>query len=527
MPPPKGRDNVARKGGKGLVRDQSQVQPSKKSSTKAPLQTKKTSSATADKKTSQTTTFTSDHASDIPIELQQSILDVFGRAFNDLLASDFTSVLQELKGHLYHRDFESAFTRGEYLEPYACRWSPGRALAYTELLQGLSDEILLDRSRDTPHTGQTDEKIAESGIRRALEDGATRHNYRDGKHTIKELKMACLGGGAGAEVIALAGWLHTLLDQSSPGPKPTSGKEPETADKLKLDISVVDIADWSGVLEKLQRELTGSATHLRSSTKAPSTTSVNASPADHDLTDTSSDPNLPLDALSLDPAPSSVSPPSTTSSLPPDNGSFMARNPPLSPSAACNTSMPLLSPSSLSLTFNQHDLLGLPQSILSSLVTPANLITLMFTLNELYTTSLPATTRLLLALGSLCQNDTLLLVVDSPGSYSTVSLGGRPSAPSQKSDSKENASEHSASGTEVSTKTYPMQWLMDHTLLDTGIGRDMRRTREKERGWRWEKVKEEESRWFRLPGGKGLNYQIPLENVRMQVHLYRLVKGTG
>ena len=83
----------------------------------------------------------------------------------------------------------------------------------------------------------------------------------------------------------------------------------------------------------------------------------------------------------------------------------------------------------------------------------------------------------------------MLLVVDSPGSYSTVSLNG-------------------------ADKNYPMQWLLDHTLLaDTSGGKAKEEVR------MWEKVQEDDSRWFRLDDR--LSYPIELENMRMQLHLYR------
>ena len=36
----------------------------------------------------------------------------------------------------------------------------------------------------------------------------------------------------------------------------------------------------------------------------------------------------------------------------------------------------------------------------------------------------------------------------------------------------------------------------------------------------WEKVHAQDSRWFRLP--KGLRYPIELEDMRYQVHLYKI-----
>jgi len=110
----------------------------------------------------------------------------------------------------------------------------------------------------------------------------------------------------------------------------------------------------------------------------------------------------------------------------------------------------------------------------------------------LYSTSLSLTQKFLLNLTSTLSTGAMLLVVDSPGSYSTITLNG-------------------------AEKKYPMQWLLDHTLL-TQADRDPT-GKKKEMDAKWEKVHEDESRWFRL--SPDLRYPIELENMRMQVHLYR------
>ncbi|KAL2687456.1 hypothetical protein Neosp_005017 [[Neocosmospora] mangrovei] len=116
-------------------------------------------------------------------------------------------------------------------------------------------------------------------------------------------------------------------------------------------------------------------------------------------------------------------------------------------------------------------------------------VTLLFTLNELYTSGgIGKTTKFLKNLGQALAPGSLVLVVDSPGSYSEAALG------------KEK-------------KRYPMQWLLDHTLLETETP-----------GYTWEKLQSDDSIWFRLP--EGLSYPIPLENMRYQIHLYRLEKSS-
>jgi 25S rRNA (uracil2843-N3)-methyltransferase len=140
----------------------------------------------------------------------------------------------------------------------------------------------------------------------------------------------------------------------------------------------------------------------------------------------------------------------------------------------------------------------------------------MFTLNELYSTSLAGTQRFLLSLTASIPPGALLLIVDSPGSYSTVTL---------------NHNE----------KQYPMLWLLEHTLFNTAPksfhaqalaateidSKEESTSPQQKRNVRfeeeitplWGRVKSEESKWCRLP--EELNYPIELEDMRYQMHLYR------
>ncbi|KAK4104030.1 hypothetical protein N658DRAFT_419696 [Parathielavia hyrcaniae] len=155
----------------------------------------------------------------------------------------------------------------------------------------------------------------------------------------------------------------------------------------------------------------------------------------------------------------------------------------------------LIPPARLTPTFLQQDALALSTSDLASLLgtTTPLLITILFTLNELFTASgIRKTTAFLLNLTSAIPLGSLLLVVDSPGSYSETTVG------------KE-------------AKRYPMQWLLDRIMLGT--------RREPVRGRRWAKVESADSVWFRLDAAagspSGVEYPIPLENMRYQMHLYR------
>ncbi|EJT76313.1 hypothetical protein GGTG_06233 [Gaeumannomyces tritici R3-111a-1] len=116
---------------------------------------------------------------------------------------------------------------------------------------------------------------------------------------------------------------------------------------------------------------------------------------------------------------------------------------------------------------------------------PPCLVTLLFTLNELFTGGgIGKTTAFLLNLSASVPSGSLLLVIDSPGSYSEAVVG------------KES-------------KRYPMSWLLNKVLSEA-------------EDWDWVKLESHDSLWFRLP--TGLSYPIPLENMRYQLHLYRVSK---
>ena len=167
-----------------------------------------------------------------------------------------------------------------------------------------------------------------------------------------------------------------------------------------------------------------------------------------------------------------------------------------------------------SLRFEQRDVLATEDdateslgSALADAVEASTLITLLFTLNELYTTSRVRTTGLLMRLGAWAKPGTRLLVVDSPGSYATVRLGG------QKAEKGVEGKATAGEGGEE--KRYPMQWLLDHTLLgEAHVGKGPA----KGKGTLWRKVLQDDSRWFRKV--EGLSYPIELEDMRYQLHLY-------
>ncbi|KAH7049390.1 hypothetical protein B0J12DRAFT_103928 [Macrophomina phaseolina] len=341
------------------------------------------------------------NSANAPLELQQLLLNVFRDAFPDRFGSDLKPLLQEVKQHLYNRDFLTAFGKDEYLEAYAVRWSPSRALGYLQVFCDIEEHVCPSNEPD------------EKGIGDAM-------------------KIVCLGGGAGAEIVGLAGFLKLLGKKDTPlqniQTNDTENIAPKTAIpqsvQPRLEVSAIDIANWSPIVTSLQTAITTS--------------------------------------------------------------------PPLSKyasAAAKEANAALLSSDIFNTTSVQQDVLAMSTADLSVQLKDADLITIMFTLNELYTSSLAKTQAFLMKLTGCLRPESLLLVVDSPGSYSTVTLNG-------------------------AEKQYPMQWLLDHTLLS--IPKD---AKSKEEGPKWEKILTDESRWFRLP--EGLKYPIDLENMRYQIHLYK------
>ncbi|KAL4995111.1 hypothetical protein BDV10DRAFT_188394 [Aspergillus recurvatus] len=388
----------------------------------------------------------------IPVALQQLLLNVFGTALLSPSISsdsqdrnlnpdaeekekekeeplDIKSLIQTIKSHLYNRDFESAFADADekLLRAYALRWSAARALGYAGLFKSLLKILVED------------------------------------DFALRSAHVVCIGGGAGAEIVALAAAWRNLIDNDydvifgaqkgltdaleavdlndkkrDHGGETTNNtpSQEQTFQQSKpspgLSIMAVDIADWSTVVERL------SSTIL-----SPKVTGSKSHPA----------PLFPIQAPSEDQALSHH---------------FIV-------------------------DFKRLDVLTLSDPDLASLFHSAqtDIVTLMFTLNELFSTSMSKTTSFLLRTTDLLARGTILLVVDSPGSYSTLKLN--------------------KSTGEQQERQYPMKFLLDHTLLSVARGK-------------WEKLYSQDSRWWRRDASR-LWYDVGegagLEDMRFQIHVYR------
>ncbi|KAI2638994.1 hypothetical protein GGS26DRAFT_369713 [Hypomontagnella submonticulosa] len=331
---------------------------------------------------------------------QQRLLNIFSDTFREVLnASDFATILQRVKQALFNRAFESAFSSQQFLEVYAARWSPARALCYSRILGQISEHIAPLQLRNAA--------VEEDEVERGRASPTVDLEGSEQPDEPQQARLRVLAiGGAAAEIVAFGEYLRCA------------------GTGVAGDLILLDTGPWGEVVSKLHSGLTTIPTLSRYASAA---------------------------------------------------------------AKAANAA--LVSPSTrLQSTFVQQDILQLDGPGLVKILgeTPL-LVTLLFTLNELYTSGgIKLTTAFLRTLTTTIPVGSLLLVVDSPGSYSEAAVG------------KE-------------AKKYPMQWLLDHTLLQAD--------KLPPEGCIWEKLESHDSIWFRLT--EGLRYPIELQDMRYQMHLYR------
>ena len=382
------------------------------------------------------------------IETQQLMLNVFRDSFSNCIYPAWSNLIQEVKGLLFNRNFNEAFGRPELLEAYATRWSPTRALAYLDVLTStpslaahMAETVLpameYGRAKGSV-VGTTLSTSPDSQLDSPLSNN--RINPKDKAGTIDCKSIVCIGAGSGAEIVALAGFMHhkcASISEDTLAAKRSPFSNVEDSLKPSLTVRILDVADWSSVMEKLYSIAT----------------------------------NIPL--LSE-----------------------------YASSSAKAKHAPLIGPEMLNITFERQDVLSMEVESLAIVLNDVSLVTMMFTLNELYSASMSKATNLLLTMTYLMQPGSLLLVVDSPGSYSVVDL--------------KKVSEPRTSGASEPEKRYPMHWLLDHTLLESS---NIGSSKNTSAGAQWEKLVSCDSKWFRLP--KELKYPLELEDMRYQLHIYR------
>lgn len=280
------------------------------------------------------------------------IIGLFEDLFKFILASpDLEEFIQAVKGDLFQRDYLAAFGSDDKRFAYVSRWSPARALSYASLFASLEP------------------------IRQLLAD------------PVHQSRVLCVGGGAASELVGIgAVFSHLKRDN------PTS--------ESNLQVDIVDIADWSNVVNN--------TTNFMKSNWLYDGTKLNAS-------------FLNKDVLECSPS---------------------------------------------DLNYGTLDL-----------------VTLLFTTNELFCEKRTETIKFLQALNAHCTKGSYLLIAESAGSYSHITIG---------------------------TKKFPVQFLIDTVLIGKPGANN----------GAWEIVKQSDSCWYRIDQ-KAVKYNMKLENMRFFYRLYR------
>ncbi|PVH88095.1 hypothetical protein DL98DRAFT_226377 [Cadophora sp. DSE1049] len=172
----------------------------------------------------------------LPFPLQQLLLNVLRTSFP--VCQDYETLkpmLQEIRLAISEGDSGKAFSRPDWMEAYAVRWSSVRALCcatvFVEILRDFRTEIWI---KNLLNYGQ---------------------NYEHSP------KATCLGGGV-TEMLTFAAVLrhirHHLIDQHSQGEGqlvPGSLSPIQVKYPPKLDLNLVDRADWTPAVSCLENGL--------------------------------------------------------------------------------------------------------------------------------------------------------------------------------------------------------------------------------------------------------------------------------
>lgn len=285
----------------------------------------------------------------------QEVIDIFKLAFHkELYEQDIEKLLyevQQVKEKLFNREYIDAFSDDVKRVAYVTRWSPSRAISYSSLFCHF-DEILQVINNDN------------------------------------DTRILNIGGGAGAELLANL----SIFTQDRYTVKPTKAS--------KLRITLVDIADWGHVVDRLMGQ-------------------INERWLYNGLTN------------------------------------------------------------QVEVNFQHEDILKTDLSTLC--IAETDLITMLFTTNEIFKEDRAGSIRFLQKLNSQCRSGCKLLIVESAGSYSHITVG---------------------------TKKFPIQFLIDTVLMGK------RGTQEGE----WDLIAEKDSLWYRCD--PNLDYPVKLENMRFFYRLY-------
>lgn len=299
----------------------------------------------------------------------QEIVDLFKVTFDRELYDEsgfdeLQSQIQKVKSDLYNRDYIAAFDDDSKRTAYCCRWSPSRATAYASLFAHLQDCAQVIKCQDS------------------------------------DQNVLCIGGGAGGELVALASLFTPSREFVT---KYSTAKQP-CQEKHSLNVHLVDISNWSNVVNRLQ------------------------------------------DAIS-------------SKWLYADEHKFF------------------------NVQYSNRDILDMSADEIA--ISKLNLITLLFTTNELFSENKQKSIRLLQRFNQFCKTGCYLLIAESAGSYSHIMVG---------------------------TKKFPIQFLIDTVLMGK---------RGQQEAGAWQLVSQSDSTWYRCD--PRIDYPMKLENTRVFYRLYRKI----
>ena len=247
--------------------------------------------------------------------------------------------------------------------------------------------------------------------------------------TPRPLKAVCFGGGA-AEIMAFGAILrHILTAESASVSDDTNSLSGSELHRPVLQLQLVNTGNWTPIINLLRSGLT-----------TPPTLSKYASA-----------------------------------------------------SARANNA-PFLSLDVLNISLQRCSVLEASQEELECMVGgKAVLITVFFSISDLWASSVVKCTAFLLKLTLAAPKDSLLLIIDGLDSSAEITL--------EKDDQGKER------------KAYPMHYLLDMVLLEKQLPNLMGNKPA------WARLLEDQSRLFKVAGQ--LKYSISLENIKFQVHLFR------
>ncbi|KAH7312714.1 hypothetical protein B0I35DRAFT_437575 [Stachybotrys elegans] len=339
----------------------------------------------------------------IPQELQQLVLDIYRETFpacNDF--EELKPALREIKDAVAQGNFEQAFGTEDKREKFTIRWSPSKALACSNILASVFNELKEEESVNLLKHGQDHRAI----------------------------NVLSFGQAPAGLMAFMALMKHQDFDLASNSPSPLSSdgnSESQCSHNSRWNIHLIHAVDWSHVISSLHQSLT-----------QPRPLSKYAS------------------------------------------------------AKARASNMPPLAHDALSWHFTQSDAVGCEAEALHDMMgsCPA-LITLLFTLGDMYSSSISQASAFLRNLTASAPKGSLLVVVDDMKTYP----------------------EGQEEGLHLSELIYG--------ALNPEERREEPRREEDalEKSKAWEKLVEHDDNVFQIR--KGLWFPVSLENIKYQIHVLK------